>query len=81
MKKCKKKKRGKNTVHYCCNPQWFRCGGTVIPPYYLDIVIILQRLRPKNVKFIYKTKKYQKKLIWLQFKPIRVRWGCKIQEH
>jgi hypothetical protein len=37
MKKCKKK-RGKNIVDYCCNPQWFRCGGTVIPPHHLDIV-------------------------------------------
>jgi hypothetical protein len=25
-------------VNYCCNPQWFRCGGTVIPPHHLDIV-------------------------------------------
>jgi len=32
------KKRGKNIVDYCCNPQWFRCGGTVIPPHHLDIV-------------------------------------------
>jgi len=44
-KKNKKKQRGKvgkkickkteNTVNYCC-----RCGGTVIPPHHLDIVII-----------------------------------------
>jgi hypothetical protein len=25
-------------VNYCCNPQWFRCGGTVIPLHHLDIV-------------------------------------------
>jgi hypothetical protein len=25
-------------VNYCCNPQWFRCGGTMIPPHHLDIV-------------------------------------------
>jgi len=59
MKKCKKKKRGKNTVDWF-NPQWFRCGGTVIPPHYLDIVIKLQRLRPKNFRFIYKTKNIKK---------------------
>jgi len=35
-KKCKKK--GKSTVDYYCNPQWFRCGETVIPPHHLDIV-------------------------------------------
>jgi hypothetical protein len=27
-----KKKRGKNTVDYCCNSQWSRCGVIVIPP-------------------------------------------------
>jgi len=37
----KKKKKGKSTVDYCCNPQWFRCGGTVIPPHHLDIVNII----------------------------------------
>jgi len=36
-----KKKEGKSTVDYCCNPQWFRCGGTVIPPHHLDIVNII----------------------------------------
>jgi hypothetical protein len=40
MKKCKKKKKGISTVDYCCNPQWFRCGGIMIPPYHLDIVNI-----------------------------------------
>jgi predicted Holliday junction resolvase-like endonuclease len=40
MKKCKKKER-KSTVDYYCNPQWFRCGETVIPLYHLDIVIII----------------------------------------
>ena len=57
--KMQKKKRGKNTVDWF-NPQWFRCGGTVIPPHYLDIVIKLQRLRPKNFRFIYKTKNIKK---------------------
>jgi hypothetical protein len=47
-------------VDYWFNPLWFRCGGTVIPPHYLDIVIKLQRLRPKNVRFIYKTKNIKK---------------------
>ena len=55
----KKKKRGKKTVDWF-NPQWFRCGGTVIPPHYLDIVIKLQRLRSKNFRFIYKTKNIKK---------------------
>jgi hypothetical protein len=59
-KNAKKKKRGKNIVDYWFNPLWFRCGGTVIPPHYLDIVIKLQRLRPKNVRFIYKTKNIKK---------------------
>jgi hypothetical protein len=27
-------------VDYCCNPQWNVCGGTVIPPYYLEYVLI-----------------------------------------
>jgi hypothetical protein len=35
-KKYKNKK--KSTVNYCCNQQWFRCGGPVIPSYYLDII-------------------------------------------
>jgi hypothetical protein len=33
-----KKKRVRITVDYYCNPQWFRRGGTMIPPYHLDIV-------------------------------------------
>jgi len=33
-KKVKKKKR-KITVDYCCNPQWFVCGGTVNPSHVL----------------------------------------------
>jgi len=40
-KKLTKKKEEKNTVDYCCNPQCFVCGGTVIPPHDLDIVVIL----------------------------------------
>ena len=39
-KNAKKKKKGISTVDYCCNPQWFRCGGIVIPPHHLDIVNI-----------------------------------------
>ena len=35
-----KRERGKSTVDYCCNPQWFRCRGTVITPHHLDIVNI-----------------------------------------
>ena len=39
-KRKKKRKLGKNdkmpkkkyTVDYCCNPQYFMCGGTIIPP-------------------------------------------------
>jgi hypothetical protein len=27
-------------VDYCCNPQWFRCGGTVIPPHHLEYCIM-----------------------------------------
>ena len=27
----KKKKKEESTVDYCCNPQCFVCGGTVIP--------------------------------------------------
>jgi hypothetical protein len=40
-KKLTKKKEEKNTMDYCCNPQCFVCGGTVIPPHDLDIVVIL----------------------------------------
>ena len=36
--KLEKKRGGSITMDYCCNPQWFRCGGTVIPPHHLDIV-------------------------------------------
>jgi hypothetical protein len=41
QKSKKKKKKGKSIMDYCCNPQWFRCGGTMIPPHHLDIVIIV----------------------------------------
>jgi hypothetical protein len=30
--KSKKKKKGRITMDYCCNPQWNMCGETVIPP-------------------------------------------------
>jgi hypothetical protein len=36
----KKIKKGVNTVDYCCNPQCFVCGGTVIPPHGLEYVVI-----------------------------------------
>jgi hypothetical protein len=36
----KKIKKGGNTVDYCCNPQCFVCGGTVIPPHGLEYVVI-----------------------------------------
>jgi hypothetical protein len=26
-------------VDYCCNPHYFVCGGIVIPPHDLDIVV------------------------------------------
>jgi len=39
-KKNEKKYIKKNTIDYCCNPQWFRCGETLIPPHHLDIVNI-----------------------------------------
>jgi hypothetical protein len=33
----KMQKKQKYTVDYCCNLQYFMCGGTVVPPHYLDI--------------------------------------------
>ena len=39
-KKLAKKKKKESTVDYCCNPQYFVCEGTVIPPHDLDIVVI-----------------------------------------
>jgi len=39
MKNTKKKKE-ECTVDYCCNPQCFGCGGTVIPPHHLDVCIM-----------------------------------------
>jgi len=39
--KKKQKKEGGITVDYCCNPQWFRCGGIVIPPHRLEYCIII----------------------------------------
>jgi hypothetical protein len=35
--KMQEKKKEKCTVDYCCNPQYFVWGGTVIPPHHLDI--------------------------------------------
>jgi hypothetical protein len=37
-KNAKKKIEEKSIVDYYCNPQWFRCGETVISPHHLDIV-------------------------------------------
>ena len=37
-KKCKKEEEEKCTVDYCCNPQWFWCGGTMIHPHYLKVL-------------------------------------------
>jgi len=34
------KKEEENTVDYCCNPQCFVCGRTMIPPHYLEYVVI-----------------------------------------
>jgi hypothetical protein len=34
-----KKKEEESTVDYCCNPHYFVCEGTVIPPHDLDIVV------------------------------------------
>jgi len=39
--KLAKKEGGRITVDYCWNPQWFRCGGTMIPPHHLDSVIMV----------------------------------------
>jgi len=55
----KMKKKGKNTVNYCCNLQWFRCGGTVIPPHHLDIVIIYSIV---NLQASYSIDRIRKKL-------------------
>jgi len=52
-------KKGKNTVDYCCNLQWFRCGGTVIPPHHLDIVIIYSIV---NLQASYSIDRIRKKL-------------------
>ena len=39
-KKKEKKKEKESTVDYYCNPQCFVCGGTMIPPHYLEYVVI-----------------------------------------
>ena len=36
--KLEKKTGRRITVDYCCNPQCFVCGGTVIPPHGLEYV-------------------------------------------
>ena len=41
--KLEKKTGRRNTVDYCCNPHYFVCGGTVIPPHDLDIVVKTNR--------------------------------------
>jgi hypothetical protein len=38
--KLAKKKGRRITVDYCCYPQCFVCGGTVIPPHSLEYVVI-----------------------------------------
>jgi len=38
----KTKEKGKSTVDYCCNPQCFGCGGTVISPFN-SVIIVNQR--------------------------------------
>jgi len=38
--KFSKKKENQTTVDYYCNPQCFVCGGTMIPPHYLEYVVI-----------------------------------------
>jgi len=43
--KCKKKIE-KSTVNYCCNPQWFVCGVTVISPHHLEYYIIFHWPKP-----------------------------------
>ena len=47
-----KVKKKKSTVDYCCNPQCFVCGGTVIPPHHLEYVVIkVQFERNMNEEF------------------------------
>jgi len=62
LEKCKKKKRGKNIVDYCCNPQLFRYGGIVIPPHHLDIVIIYGFRSCTSMQEIEKVEKREK--VW-----------------
>jgi hypothetical protein len=38
--KTKRKKKKKSTVNYCCNPQCFVCGKTVISPHHLGYVVM-----------------------------------------
>jgi len=37
-----RKKKEESTVDYCCNPQCFVYGKTVIPPHHLEYVVILK---------------------------------------
>jgi hypothetical protein len=47
-----KKKKEESIVDYCCNPQCFVCGGTVIPPHHLEYVVIkVQFERNMNEEF------------------------------
>jgi hypothetical protein len=40
-------------VNYYCNPQYFVCGETVIPPHGLEYVIMRGWLVMENVFFIF----------------------------
>jgi hypothetical protein len=33
-------------VNYCCNPQWFVCGVTVISTHHLEYYIIFHWPKP-----------------------------------
>ena len=50
MKKKTKKKRKNKKVNKDSNPQWFVCGGTMIPPHGLDIVIIFINILTLSLK-------------------------------
>ena len=43
-------KKEKNIVDYCCNPQCFVCGGTVIPQYHLEYVVMYLRINNKETR-------------------------------
>jgi len=51
--KLAKKTERRITVNYYCNPQYFVCGETVIPPHGLEYVIMRGWLVMENVFFIF----------------------------